>query len=125
MDKKLLKELEEKLEKQKEELEKHLSRFASKDQEMKGDWDTKYPKMAPGATGSQALEEAADEVEAYSNMLPVEHNMELRLKDVELALGKMKKGNYGICENCKKEMDEERLKVYPEARFCLDCDKKK
>lgn len=125
MNKKLETELKDKLEKQKIELEDQLSRFAKKDDNLDGDWDTRYPKMKSGATGSNALEEAADEVEAYATMLPIEHSLELRLKDVNLALEKIKKGTYGRCDNCDKKIDEERLKIYPEARFCLDCEKKK
>ncbi|KPJ55031.1 hypothetical protein AMJ47_01895 [Parcubacteria bacterium DG_72] len=122
MNKKLLKELKEKLEKQKKVLEKELSKFAKKDESLEGDWDTKYPK-ADGATGSSALEDAADQVEAYANLLPVEYDMELRLQDIDLALGKIKKGKYGKCEKCKKDINIERLKVFPEARFCIKCEK--
>lgn len=122
MNKKILEELKEKLEKQKKVLEKELSRFAKKDEKLEGDWDTKYPK-ADGATGSSALEDAADQVEAYANLLPVEYDMELRLQDVNLALKKIKKGKYGKCENCKKDIDIERLRVFPEARFCIKCEK--
>ena len=122
MDKKLLKEFKEKLEKQKEILERELSRFAKKDKKLEGDWDTIYPK-ADGATGSSALEDAADQVEAYANLLPVEHSMELRLQDVNLALKRIEKGEYGLCEKCKKSIDMKRLKVFPEARFCIKCEK--
>jgi DnaK suppressor protein len=115
MDKKLLKEFKEKLEKQKEILKRELSRFAKKDKKLEGDWDTVYPK-AGGATGSSALEDAADQVEAYANLLPVEHSMELRLQDVNLALKRIKKGEYDLCEKCKKSIDIKRLKVFPEAR---------
>lgn len=125
-----LKEFEEKLKKQKDILEKELSRFAKKDKNLKGDWDTKYPK-ANGATGGAALEDAADQVEAYANLLPIEYNMELRLQDINLALtkinpsaGRQEKGKYGECENCGKNIDVERLKILPEARFCVKCDKK-
>ena len=123
MNKKLQAELEKKLKEQKETLEQELSKFAEKDKDLKGDWDTKYPK-ADGATGSSALEDAADQVEAYANLLPVEHNMELRLRDINLALEKIKKEAYGKCENCSKRIAEDRLKIYPEARYCLDCEKK-
>ena len=60
--------------------------------------------------------------------MPVEYSMELRLRDVNLALkkinSKQKEETYGKCEKCKKQIDENRLKVYPEARYCLDCEKK-
>lgn len=122
MNNKLSQKLKQKLEEQKELLEKELSRFAKKDNALKGDWDTRYPKPS-GASGSSALEDAADQVEAYANLLPVEHSMELRLQDINLALGKIKKGKYGLCERCGEKIDKKRLEIYPEARYCVDCDK--
>lgn len=116
MEEKLIQELKEKLEKEKEILEKELNSFAKKDEKLKGDWDTRFPEFNGGR-----LEEAADEVVEYESRLPIEHTLELRLKNVNLALDKIKKGIYGKCEKCGKEIPEERLKVYPEARFCLNC----
>ncbi|OGZ17874.1 MAG: hypothetical protein A2V72_02865 [Candidatus Nealsonbacteria bacterium RBG_13_37_56] len=122
MNKKLLGELKEKLEEQKASLETELSRFAQKDQSLKGDWDTKFPQ-ADGTVGSQALEDAADRVEHYVNLLPVEHNMELRLQKINSALLKIKKGVYGICEKCNNKISEEKLKVCPESIECGKCRK--
>lgn len=124
MDKKSLKEFQEALEKKKIEIEKALEKFAKKDENLKGDWDTRFPNFNQGETGSTALEDAADEVEEYSTLLPIEHNLELRLSDINLALEKIKKGTYGKCENCDKEVPEERLRIYPEARLCLNCEKR-
>lgn len=123
MNKKILSELKEKLEKQKVKLEKELASFAKKDENLPGDWDTKFP-FSNGESGSSALEKAADEVEEYSTLLPIEYSLETKLKNVNLALERMKKGTYGKCENCDKEIPIERLQALPEARFCLDCDKK-
>lgn len=114
MDKKLLEELKGKLEEQKKSIEKELETFAKKDDVPKGDWETKYPNRENGT-----MEEEADEVQEYGNMLPVEHSLELKLKDVNSALEKIDKGCYGICERCGKEIEEERLRVAPEAKFCL------
>lgn len=122
MNKKLQDELKEKLKEQRVSLETELGRFARKDKGLEGDWDTKFPK-ANEASGSQALEDAADQVEKYVNLLPVEHNMELRLQSISKALDKIKKGKYGECENCKKAISEERLKIYPEAISCTKCKK--
>lgn len=122
MNKKLLKELKEKLEQQKNSIETELGKFATKDEKLKGDWDTRYPKFNGGA-GSQAMEDAADQVEEYVTLLPIEHNMELRLQSINLALEKIKKGKYGKCEKCGKKIAEERLKVCPEAKFCIKCEK--
>lgn len=125
MDKKTIEELKQSLEQKKTELEKELGRFAEKDKKLKGDWDTRFPSFDSGETGSTALEEAADEVTEYSTLLPIEHNLELRLRDINLALEKIKKGNYGQCENCRKEIPLERLEVSPEARLCISYEAKK
>ena len=122
MTKKTLQELKEKLEKQKTSIETELTKFAKEDKKLKGDWDTKFPK-SNGGSGSQMLEDAADQVEQYVNLLSLEHNLELRLQNTNLALEKIKKGKYGKCEKCKKNIEEERLKVFPEARFCQKCKK--
>ena len=122
MTKKLLKELKEKLEKQKAEIENHLQKFATEDKKLKGDWDTRYPKFN-GGTGSQILEDAADQVEEYVTLLPIEYNLELRLQSINKALEKIKKGKYGRCEKCGKKISEDRLKIYPEAGRCFKCEK--
>ena len=121
MKEELLQQLKQKLEKEKEAVEKELERFAKKDEKLKGDWDTRFPKWNGGEAGSAALEKAADEVEEYSTLLPIEYSLELRLKNINLALEKIEKGKYGICEKCGKEIPIARLKVSPEARFCLKC----
>jgi len=43
------------------------------------------------------------------------------LSQVELALQKMKKGEYGICENCENPIREARLHALPWARLCIQC----
>lgn len=123
VNKKLLNELKEKLEKNKETIERELEKFAKKDKKVKGDWNTRFPHW-DGDAGSSALEREADEVEEYTTLLPIEHGLETKLKNINLALEKIKKGKYGKCDNCGKEIAEERLKAIPEARFCLKCEKK-
>ena len=119
MEKKLIEELKEKLEVEKVSLEKELSSFAKKDDSPKGDWETKYPNREDGDS-----EEEADEVEEYNNMLPVEYSLEIKLRDVNSALEKIKNGTYGTCENCGQEIEKDRLLANPEARLCLKCNEK-
>lgn len=116
MAKELFKELQQKLEEEKASLEKDLSSFAAKDPKIKGGWNTRYPSFDTGHE-----EEEMDEVEEYISRLPVEHSLELRLKDVDLALEKINKGQYGKCEKCKRNIDVKRLKIYPAARTCGKC----
>jgi DnaK suppressor protein len=106
------------LEENKERLERELKSFAEKDKKPKGDWDTRYPKFGDG----KLEEEGADEVEEYSNLLPIENTLELELEKVNMALEKFKKGGYGVCEKCHRSISESRLKVYPQARYCKKCE---
>ena len=122
MDKDILQKLEEKLKEDKQELEKELKTFATKDKKLEKDWDTNFPQYSEGGSSSD-LDITADEVEEYSNLLPVEHVLEIRLGNISSALGKIKTDKYGICEKCKKEISSERLKVSPEVKLCIDCKK--
>lgn len=44
------------------------------------------------------------------------------LSEVEAALNKISGGTYGICEICRKEIDSDRLELFPYARLCIDCE---
>jgi len=119
MNKELIEKLKQVLETEKKSLEKELQSFARKDDIPKGDWETKYPNRE-----DRYKDEEANEVEDYDNLLPVEYGLELKLKDVNTALEKIAQGKYGICENCGKEITEERLLACPEAKTCLKCNEK-
>jgi DnaK suppressor protein len=119
MEKKLIEKLKGKLEEEKSSIQKELESFAKKDDSPKGDWETKYPNRENGN-----MEEEADEVQEYGNLLPVEYSLEVKLKDVNSALEKIEKGTYGKCEKCGKEIDEKRLLACPEAKTCIKCNEK-
>jgi DnaK suppressor protein len=123
IEEKIKKELKEKLEKEKREIEEELEKFAKRSEKLKGNWDTKFPSFNGGEAGGSLLEKEADEVEEYEELLAIEQKLETKLRDINLALEKIKKGKYGICEKCKKEIEIERLKAIPEARFCSKCKK--
>lgn len=114
MDKKLIKELEEKLEEQKKSVQKELESFAEEDPNLKHNWDAKFPGREDADK-----DESADDAQEYDNMLSLEHSLELKLKDVNVALEKIENGTYGVCEKCGKKIEEERLKAVPEAKFCI------
>ncbi len=119
MNKELLEKLKEKLEAQKISVQKELESFASQDPNLKHNWDAKFPNREDADK-----DESADDAQEYDNALSLEHSLELKLKDVNMALEKIIEGQYGICENCGKEITEERLLVCPEAKTCLNCPQK-
>ena len=114
MNKKIAEEQMEKLSAEKNAIQKELEGFATEDKNLKHNWNANYPNRENGN-----MEEEADEMQEYDNMLSLEHSLELKLKDVNLALEKIENGKYGICERCGKEIEIERLKAAPEAKFCI------
>lgn len=117
MDQKTIQQLEKLLKDKKAEIEKELSTFAKKDPKFKGDYDTRFPDFGL----AQSVDENALEVAAYESALPIEYALELKLQDTNQALEKIKKGRYGFCQKCKKEIDIKRLKIFPEAKTCTKC----
>ena len=51
----------------------------------------------------------------------INKNLKSELKDIELSLTKIKEKNYGICELCDSDIDKERLKIKPHAKYCISC----
>lgn len=62
--------------------------------------------------------EVSDKIETYEGNNALVHDLEQRLMDIDAALDRMKKGTYGLCEVCKKPIEEDRLKANPAARTC-------
>jgi hypothetical protein len=45
----------------------------------------------------------------------------LELAEVDAALGRIAEGSYGTCSACGGPLGLQRLRAFPEARFCLGC----
>lgn len=50
--------------------------------------------------------------------------LQKKLDYVRAALKKMIRGKYGLCESCGKNIKSERLKLLPEARYCIECERR-
>jgi RNA polymerase-binding transcription factor DksA len=66
-------------------------------------------------------EDSAMEVANFQDSISLERNLEESLEKIEKALEKIEKGEYGKCEKCPRDIEEERLIAYPEATICLEC----
>lgn len=67
------------------------------------------------------FDEETDEAEEIGNQQAVAQDLKNRLDAVEMALGKIHSGSYGICEQCKKGIEAAILDIDPESRFCKHC----
>jgi len=86
--------------------------------------DTEDFTPMPSFGDGDDLSIEADQVEEIGNALAVKEVLEKRLIKIEAALEKMKKGTFGICESCGKEIELKRLRIEPGASICTKCVKK-
>lgn len=63
--------------------------------------------------------DSADSIEQYEGNTALVKELEIQLKDIEVALEKIKNGTYGICEISKEKIETERLVANPAARTCM------
>lgn len=64
-----------------------------------------------------------DAARAYDRKLQgdLEEQEWKKLKQVEAALEKIEVGEYGICNQCEKDIPTARLKIVPYTEFCTQC----
>lgn len=65
------------------------------------------------------MEETAQKQHLAQPMVQLDDQEERELQDIEVALGKIEIGTYGICEYCGEKIVPERLEVLPWARYCI------
>lgn len=62
-----------------------------------------------------------DAMQAQQMALEIRRRNQARLQQVELAIQRTERGNYGICVRCEEEIPPARLRVRPEAQVCVRC----
>jgi DnaK suppressor protein len=66
-------------------------------------------------------EEEATETAELENRMAMEKRTLDQLAEVDNALAKFDKENYGICENCGQPIGLDRLEALPQAPLCMNC----
>jgi DnaK suppressor protein len=66
-------------------------------------------------------DEASDKSEEVGDQLAAARAIKDRLNEIDIALGKIQNGTYGICEKCGSPIELEILAIDPESRFCKAC----
>jgi RNA polymerase-binding transcription factor DksA len=108
----------EKLEKEKKILEEELGSLGKIDED--GDWDA----VPENDTNTQEVQDEADMAERAEDFEEKSiklDNLEARLNDVNKALEQINTSEFGICELCKKQIEEDRMEANPAAHTCKEC----
>ncbi|MDO8743442.1 MAG: TraR/DksA C4-type zinc finger protein [Candidatus Azambacteria bacterium] len=120
LEQKTIDELKIALERERDLLVKELETIATPDPNpnMKDNWNVKHFEWSEDQiTSKEDLEggESVNEADEDMKNKALSDSLELRLRDVNNALGRIENGNYGICAICQKEIPIERLKANPAA----------
>jgi len=67
---------------------------------------------------------AADSYEREKNA-ELANNINNIIYEIDEALYRIEKGYYGVCEVCQNNINEERLRIMPYVRTCVDCQKRR
>lgn len=113
-----LAKIKEQLLAKKEDLENELKLIANPNPDNKSDYETTFPQIG------DKMDENAAEVAEYTSNLTLERTLEKALKDVNQALGRLEKGEYGVCKYCNLPINERRLIARPVSSSCIECKKK-
>lgn len=107
-----------KLEEEKKLLEEELGELGRVDKD--GDWEA-VPENEIHVQEVQDEADMADRSEDYEERSSKLTLLESRLSDIKKALVKIGSDEFGICEICKSEIEEDRLEVNPAAKTCKSC----
>jgi DnaK suppressor protein len=114
---KFLNEIEANLVAEQKRLEQELNSFAKKNSHVADDFDASYPEYGDKS------DDNAQEVERYTVNKPLEITLEKTLRDIKVALKRIKDGTYGTCKYCKQPIEEKRLLARPTSSACVSCKK--
>lgn len=118
MDKKTIERIKKELLARRQQIAEDLKNIAQNKDNKKGEMRAKFPQFG------DKDEENALEVSEYSTNLATEKVLESTLRDIDNALERIKKGSYGICKYCGKDIGEKRLLARPIASACVACKSK-
>jgi RNA polymerase-binding transcription factor DksA len=86
-----------------------------KNPENQDDWQAKPSDMD---TLRADPNEVADRIGSYENNNGMVNSLDQRLMEIDHALEKIAHEKYGVCEECGKEIEEDRLTANPAAKTC-------
>ena len=81
------------------------------------------PEIDQMTYGSQAA--AASDVFEQQRALTLRRHLERQLREVEDAIHRAHQGVQGICESCGNPIPSERLEILPQAKLCIDCQRRR
>jgi DnaK suppressor protein len=105
--------------KQQEQLETEYKRLTGELEQLQKSASSTEERREGSPFGKR--EEEATETLELEKRLTLENRVRKEMASVEHALDKIKKGTYGLCDNCGEPINPERLEALPQATLCMKC----
>jgi RNA polymerase-binding protein DksA len=74
-----------------------------------------------GDISSVPTHPADEDLEGLDSEIAIAQNEELLLEHVEAALERIQARTYGVCQQCGRTIDAQRLQAVPYTSRCIDC----
>lgn len=87
-------------------------------------------KEDPFKNTTRVLDNASPDADAeeqfgHARVSAIKEQIDRQIIQTRKALTRIKIGKYGICEDCGKMIDTDRLMAFPETTFCKECKAKR
>ncbi len=82
-------------------------------------------KVTQRAYNHSSMDDDAAEQFGHARTIAIKEQLDRRIIQIRKALTQIKVGKYGICEDCGKMIDTDRLIIEPEATLCTKCQRKR
>jgi RNA polymerase-binding transcription factor DksA len=78
-------------------------------------------EIEPASATDEDSADAAAAIYERGKVISLIQNREDRMRSLEEAIERVRRGLYGTCKNCGAEIDPERLVIVPETSLCVRC----
>ncbi len=105
-----------------EPLIKYLKGEKSRLKETKNDLKKEDPFIVGNRDNDNSVDSDVAENVEHDRSSAMRKQVTRSIIEIKKTLTRIKLGKYGICGNCKKMIDTDRLAVNPTAEFCVSCE---
>jgi RNA polymerase-binding transcription factor DksA len=78
-------------------------------------------EIEPASATDEDSADAAAAIYERGKVISLIQNREDRIRALDEAIERVRKGLYGICKSCGEEIPAERLAIMPETSLCVKC----
>lgn len=101
-------------------LEGERARLSEELEQMRKESPSSERSRPRSGYGNHMADDATETFEQEKN-LALAASLRAFLSQVEHALGKMREGTYGLCDDCGQAINPDRLDALPHAHLCITC----